>query len=227
MRTRFVFYTEVDATSSLRLANASGGGAVVLESTKTGNLRGASWSPDGQWISYLRSVGGRNDLVKIRAQPGAVPEILANARVQDSGPRVTRWSPRGDWIAYPGPAGIDLISPDGKSTRTLTSRRFLAYSFSKDGSQLYGLFRNTSTEQNEHPNTAQWQLFSVSVNSGAETFLASIDLPGSVERLAGLSIHPDGTRFLTSVARWPFDIWMLEGFDPPHSKSGIDRLLRR
>jgi hypothetical protein len=35
-RTRFVFYTELDATASLRLANASGGSSVVLDSTKPG-----------------------------------------------------------------------------------------------------------------------------------------------------------------------------------------------
>ena len=35
----------------------------------------------------------------------------------------------------------------------------------------------------------------------------------------------DGTRFLTSVAKWPFDIWMMEGFNPP--KTWVDHLLRR
>jgi hypothetical protein len=99
-----------------------------------------------------------------------------------------RWSPAGDWIAYPAADGIDVISPDGKSTRNLTSRKFLAYGFSKDGSQFF---------------------------------------PASVDRIAGFSIHPDGKRFLTSVAKFPFDIWMLEGFEQPEPKSFLDRLLRR
>ena len=72
--TRFAFYTEWGATSSLRLANASGGGSVVLDSTKAGTVRGLAWSPDGQWISYLRSISGKRELVKIRALPGAAPE---------------------------------------------------------------------------------------------------------------------------------------------------------
>ena len=75
---------------------------------------------------------------------------------------MTRWSPAGDWIAYPAADGIDLISPDGKSTRKLTSRKFLAYSFSKDGSQLYGIFQNT-TGRATNGNAAQWQLYSVNV----------------------------------------------------------------
>ena len=53
----------------------------------------------------------------------------------------------------------------------------------------------------------------MNVKSGAEKFLAPIDLPASVDRLSGFSLHPDGKRFLTSAAKFPFDIWMLEGFD--------------
>ena len=176
-------------------------------------LRGMSWSPDGQWICYLREISGKQDLVKIRATPGSAPEIVANAKPQPWADSMPRWSPAGDWIAYPAADGIDLISPDGKSTRNLTSRKFLAYGFSKDGSQFYGVFQNTTG------NGAQWQLYSVNVKSGAEKFLAPIDLPASVDRMAGFSIHPDGKRFLTSVAKFPFDIWMLEGFEQPEPKS--------
>jgi len=30
-----------------------------------------------------------------------------------------------------------------------------------------------------------------------------------------------------SVAKWAFDVWMLEGFDPPKQTTWLDRLLRR
>ena len=218
---RFVFYREVDRTGKLMLANAAGGGAVLLDSIQFGTLHGMAWSPDGQWISYLREISGNQDLVKVRATPGSAPEIVANAKPQTWVDSMPRWSPSGEWIAYPAAGGIDLISPDGKSTRKLTSRKFLAYGFSKDGSQLYGVFQNTTGDG------AQWQLYSVNVKSGAEKLLAPIDLPASVDRIAGFSIHPDGKRFLTSVAKFPFDIWMLEGFEQPEPKSFLDRLLRR
>ena len=84
---------------------------------------------------------------------------MANARPQSWEGSTPRWSPAGDWIAYPAADGIDLISPDGKSTRNLTSRKFLAYGFSKDGSQFYGIFQNTTG------NGAQWQLYSVNVKT--------------------------------------------------------------
>jgi len=218
---RFVFYTTFNPESKFMLVNASGGGSVLLDSTRTGALTGMSWSPNGQWVSYIREIAGKQDLAKIRAAPGAAPEVLANAKVQRWQWSVTAWSPTGDWIAYPAPDGIDLISPDGKSERNLTPRKFLAYSFSKDGSQLYGIFQN-STGQG-----AQWQLYSVSVNSGAERFIAPIDLPPTADLVAGFSLHPDGKRFLTSIAKFPLSIWMLEGFDPPRARTWLERRLRR
>ena len=149
---RFVFYREADRVGSLMLANAAGGGTVLLDSVPSGTLNGMSWSPDGQWICYLRELAGKQDLVKVRVTPGSAPEIVANARPQTWVDSMPRWSPAGDWIAYPAANGIDFISPDGKSARNLTSRKFLAYGFSKDGSQFYGIFQNTTG------NGAQWEL---------------------------------------------------------------------
>jgi hypothetical protein len=115
---------------------------------------------------------------------------------------VTRWAADGKWIAYPVANGIDLITPDGTSTRKLSSRRFLAYSFSKDGSELYGIFQN-ATGRETNGNTAQWQLFSVDVKTGAERLLTPIEFPASVGAIHGFSIHPDGKRFLTSIDKFP------------------------
>ena len=217
---RFVFYTEFNAESKFMLVNASGGGSVLLDSTRTGQLTGISWSPDGQWISYIREIAGKTALARIRAAPGAVFEVLANAKVKQQQRSGTAWSPAGDWIAYPAPDGIDLISPDGKSGRNLTTHKFQSYSFSRDGSQFYGIFRNTTGEG------AQWQLYSVNVNTGAERFLAPVDLPPSADVIGGFSLHPDGKRFLVSIAKFPFGIWMLQGFEPPPAGTWLQRLLR-
>ena len=69
--------------------------------------------------------------------------------------------------------------------------------------------------------------FSVNVKTGAERFLAPVDLPASADSLAGFSIHPDGKRFLTSFSKFPFDIWLLEGFPAPRSRTLLKRLLHR
>jgi hypothetical protein len=69
------------------------------------------------------------------------------------------------------------------------------------------MYRNTTG------NGAQWQSLSVEVATGRERVVADVDLPPSAMGLAGFSLHPDGTRFITSLGLWPSDIWMLEGFD--------------
>jgi hypothetical protein len=57
-----------------------------------------------------------------------------------------------------------------------------------------------------------WTLFAIDVASGRERGVTTVDLPRTGDDLAGLSISPDGKRLYTSFADWPFDIWMLEGF---------------
>lgn len=216
---RFIFSS--DSAQKLVLVNALGGGSVVLDSVSSGGLFGVSWSPDGEWISYIRPFGVKENLVKMRTAPGAAPEVLANAKVQARRIPATLWSPAGDWIAYPAPDGIDLISPDGKSGRNLTARKFQAYSFSRDGRQLYGILHNATGPG------AQWQLYSVGVNGGDERLLAPVDLPPSADLVVGTNLHPDGKRFLVSIAKFPYRIMMLEGFDPPREGTWLDRVLRQ
>jgi hypothetical protein len=60
--------------------------------------------------------------------------------------------------------------------------------------------------------SAEWQLLAIDVATGAERTLSAVHLPPAVAIVAGFSLHPDGTRFLTSVGNMPYDIWMLEGF---------------
>jgi Tol biopolymer transport system component/tRNA A-37 threonylcarbamoyl transferase component Bud32 len=220
---RFVFLSE-GGKKQLMLSNASGGRSTPV--TSDGELLdglSASWSPDGQWVAYLRHIGAKAQLVKIRPGSAAAPVILA----EDNPANATNWSsylpvvwsPANDGIVYAKRDGLVLTSPDGKTTRKLTERKLQIFGFSKDGSQLYGIFRNTTGEG------AQWQLYSVDVKSGADKFLAPVDLPASTDGMAGFSIHPDGKRVLISIAKWPFDIWMMEGFDQP--RNWLDRLLRR
>jgi hypothetical protein len=95
----------------------------------------------------------------------------------------------------------------------------MAYGFSKSGDQVIGILRNTAPDQPD------WELISVDVKTGGDKRLAILQLPPNVGEAAGFSLHPDGKRFATSIVRWPYDIWMLEGFD--QQKSWLDRLLRR
>ena len=215
---RFAFITDIVANSQsqLRIANSAGGRATSLVDHAAGAI-GMSWSPDGRWIAYAKVLP--LGIAKIRSDSGSTPEVLVQlTELLPSGSNV-EWSPAGDWIAYTTSQGVSLISPETHAIHLLTVRKLLPFGFSKDGRHVFGIERDTTGKG------AQWQLYEIDVATGVEKLLNPVDLPASVEALVGFSMHPDGTRFLTSVRKWPTDIWIMEGFNPP--KTWLDRLLRR
>jgi eukaryotic-like serine/threonine-protein kinase len=208
---QFTFLLETPAREQLMLSNAAGRMA-PLDPQAPGPTANATWSPDGRYVIYTRAVGGQNEVARIR--PGSTTaEILASS--QPGGPARFRvplaWSPDGTQIlARSGGSKpqLFLVAPDFTSERPLPSRLlFEPMGFSKDGRNVIGMHRNTSGTG------AQWQLWSVELSSGRERLVADVDLPASAMGLAGFSLHPDGTRFVTSLGLWPSQIWMLEGFD--------------
>jgi Tol biopolymer transport system component len=217
--TRFLFAQGQVSHMQLAIANASGRRPIVLTENVAENAH--AWSPDGQWVVFLRREGGKEQVVKIKPVAGATPIVLATGSPAADDYSMIQWSPAGDWIAYRSADGTSMISPDGKTPRILTARNLLAFAFSKDGAQVYGVIRNTAGQG------ALWQLHSIDVKSGADRLLAPLDFPAYTANIAGFSLHPDGKRFLTSIAKWPYDIWMLEGFDGPRQKTWFERLLRR
>jgi Tol biopolymer transport system component/predicted Ser/Thr protein kinase len=172
------------------------------------------WSPDGEWIAYQRRVGDEAQLVKLRPGSRDEPEVLRRwpaADAVNAARMPLDWSSDGRWLlAASERPGFFLISPDGAVERQLSNRGETsrpAAGFSGDARSVLYLEQNTSGQG------SPWRLWSFDIVSGAERVLANVPLPPTAGDAAGFSLHPDGTRFLTSVANWPFDIWMLEGFD--------------
>jgi serine/threonine protein kinase/Tol biopolymer transport system component len=214
---------------TLMLANASGGQVVPVDETADVSANGV-WSHDGQWLAYSRVVGSQGQLVKTHPGSRQEPQILrawplSDANSQNRVP--VDWSPDGTWIlegqgqnASLGAgetSGIFLLSADGKTERQLSTRgkRRPTFGFSRDGRAVLVLERNTSGTG------APWQLWSIDVATGTERLLADVPFPETAGDAAGFSLHPDGTRFLTSIANWPYDIWMLEGFDITAGGHGV------
>ena len=113
----------------LTIANVSGGRWTSLTDADS-VFTFHTWSPDGQWIAFLRRDGGKQQLVKMKPAAGAAPVVLTNAAPAAIGYSMIQWAPTGDWIAYPSAEGISMISPDGTTNRKLSARKLLAFTCS-------------------------------------------------------------------------------------------------
>ena len=217
--TRFLFTQGPVGRQRLTIANASGGNWTPIADSILQHAH--VWSPDGRWVAFISNAGGKQQLEKIKPVAGATPVVLAKAAPVATGYSTIEWSPTGEWILYPSAEGVSMISPDGSVVGKLTNRNLQAYAFSQDGKQVYGIYRNTTGEG------PPWQLHLIGIQGDTDKMIAALDFPVSTSTAIGFSIHPDGKRFLTSIAKWPYDIWMFEGFDPPRPKTWLDRLLLR
>jgi Tol biopolymer transport system component len=164
-------------------------------------------------LAFTRSVGDKTELVKVRLGSVDAPVVLTEFQYD----YVPQWSPTGEWITCPLPEGFGIISPNGKTSRLLYKNERPFTFWSKDGRTLYGVTRKGS----------QAILKAVTVAGGAERVVGDLgqDFPASwAVPSIRLSLAPDGNTFAYAVVRQRWDLWMLEGFEPPPGPLG--RLLR-
>ena len=167
-----------------------------------------SWSPDGNWIVYWHGTqDGKCSLNKVKTTGQAEPEVV-KADVNPDPVWVPVWSPSGEWILYKD-GGAKLISPDGKTTREVSSKSALAYAFSTDGKTIYGI-RQVAGE--DHLN-----LFSMSVVGGAEKTIGSLGSEyypaNNLHPALRLSLSPDGKSLTYSTVKETSNLWLMEGLD--------------
>ncbi len=168
--------------------------------------RAGSWSPDGKWFVYIHYEGDRSSLNKVKTTGQAEAEVL-KADIKPVGAWLPLWSPSDDWILY-ADGGVKLISPDGKTTRHLSSTTAVAYAFSADGQTIYGI---------RHAAADRLELFSVSVAGGTEKTIGSFGREHLPVTLGGpatrLSLAPDGKSLTFSTSRNTSNLWLIEGLN--------------
>lgn len=203
--------TPANNPGTIFVSTINGGPPIPLLSEKMREAQSSpAWSPDGNWIVYIRASNTplpKWDLMKTKVLSDEHPVLLK----RNIGYHHPQWSPTGDWIACQDNDGFRLFSPDGKSSRILNNDSWIIYGWSKDGKLLYGVKRN------EHSHLV---LASMDIAGGAEQVLS--DLGPAPTRmgwdpLMGFSLKPDGKSFATSVLRQKASLWIFDGIHPPSS----------
>jgi Tol biopolymer transport system component len=168
-----------------------------------------SWSPDGKWYAY-RKLFPVSSLNKVKTTGQAEPEVLKE-NLDPRGHWLPVWSPAGDWILYDD-QGAKLTSPEGKTTRPISSTSAEAWAFSADGRTLYGI-RKVAPDR--------LALFSLSVAGGPERTIGSLgldDRPASQFPNLRLSLSPDGGSLAYSTLKETSNLWLMDGLDSVGSR---------
>lgn len=118
---------------TLWVSSRAGGAATFLAD----NTSMPSWSPDGASLALVwLKPNGSPTLVVLKVGSNQPPSEIPNVVCSNPGPA---WSASGEWIACQSPAGITLVSPHGKTSRTLPRLNAFTVAWSKDSQALYGL----------------------------------------------------------------------------------------
>ena len=185
------------------------GGAPVRMTTSSGITEyGGSFSPDSKRFAFVQIAEGKAAVAvhRIGAQAKAVTlkeHTYAN---------LPAWSPTGDWITFRDKNGWNLISPDGKNSRSLGKIETPDMEFSKDGKMLYGIKSVAFEPQHQ-------LLFSLDIATLKMQTIADLGRENSPHSDLGpgirFSLAPDGKSFIYSTSTYKSNLWLLEGFPKP------------
>jgi eukaryotic-like serine/threonine-protein kinase len=193
----------------LWISSLSGGAPIRLTNAQQEFEYGGAWSPDESRFAYTQVKNSRLSLMIVRTSGNAAP-ITLNNHVEYFLPD---WSPAGDWITYRDSTGWNMVSPDGKTTKSLGKIDTPYLTFSKDSKLLYGI---QIAEGEADPDRAT--LFSLdprTLNRRVIKELGKAFIPSSPFRPIRFSLAPDGKSLVYSTLKEQHDLWMLQGYRQP------------
>jgi len=180
-----------------------GGGAFRLTTSRVPECC-AVWSPDGERIAFVKSVGGDRNAVQIKPAMGGTEQTVIPPEFNPAFRKID-WSPDGNTLAFtvdrPDAGGIALFSFDTGRVRTLTSPSTGSIdrgpSFSPNG-RTVAFIRNTITP-------AYGYLYTVGVADGRERQITSGGLV-----IFGADWSADGKELIFSSNRTgPAALWRI------------------
>ena len=184
---RFAFTSNRDGDYEIYLIEADASGLRQLTDNETFDFD-ADWSPDGNSIVYVTTIGGYAEIMVMDADGENVRQLTDNREIRDSDPA---WSPDGTRIAFSserdGDFDIYTMRPDGSDVQQITfndNLDDLNPSWSPDGEMLVYYAR-------EPENAASSELYIVPAGGGAPQRLTANDV---LDQWPDWS--PDGTRIV-------------------------------
>lgn len=184
---------------AIYLSNVRGGPPLRLYDG-SGDQRGPSWSPDGNWVAFQALINGRWTLMKASSGGGQATPIFDHCL-----PGHPKWSPTGDWISFQTADGLSLIHPDGTGLKVVNKGRWITQGWEVTGKAIYGIKQGTNR-----------RLTRIDLQTGTEHELTDSGLPAHAQ-ISGFSPHPGGNAVAVAVGKPRGDIWLLRGFPQPRS----------
>src|SRR5690606_25643514 len=118
---RFAFTSNRDGDYEIYLNEADASGLRQLTDNETFDFD-ADWSPDGNSIVYVTTIGGYAEIMVMDADGENVRQLTDNREIRDSDPA---WSPDGTRIAFSserdGDFDIYTMRPDGSDVQQITA----------------------------------------------------------------------------------------------------------
>ncbi|MBI3669281.1 MAG: serine/threonine-protein kinase, partial [Acidobacteria bacterium] len=172
-----------------------GGPAVPLTPARKQDDAYADPSPDGRWLAFTRTEGGKARIVVAPLAGGEARQLTGSSST------VARWSPDGKWIAFSPDrsytAGIFIIHADGTGLRRLTETGGWPVWW-PDGKQIG--YQALGPDGNE-------QIRAVPLEGGPSSPLATLRFAGTNYPF---DVSPDGQRLATTNSVHLSDeIWLL------------------
>jgi Tol biopolymer transport system component len=198
------------------ISQTAGGPPVPLVPPSHEGYQGApTWSPDGLWIAYTEWTDRQWRLAKVRVGSGEAPIVLRADGIPNASPS---WSPNNDWITWETDQGFVLVSPDGNRQRLLSDDHWLAHTWSRDGSRIYGI---RETER------LRLRLVALSPDTGRVAEIADLGPSPPVNNpVKGLSVGIDGRSIVTSLVHLRGGLWTLGGLRWRDRSPGLLRFFR-